>query len=264
MPKMTGTVYLDQNGDGSMAATDAGLAGVTVNLLNGLGGLVASTTTLADGSYALTAAAGSYTLQVVAPTGDLFSGAGGSFAVNLAGNQAGPNAGVYAPTSFSGVVFTDNNDNGLMDGADKGLAGVTVKLLGADGVATGLSTSTAADGSYSFTNLAPGTYAAQVVAPAGNVLSPPGGNTPPQPTGGAITPQANLLANGSFEQFTLGSSVAFAGWTASAKTAAMPYGSGPGLGVEVATTDGKTAYATPGGTYSITFASTASADNANP
>ena len=99
-------------------------------------------------------------------------------------NVANIDAGVYVPVTVSGTVFTDSNDNGQVDGADKGLAGVTVQLLNAQGQPSGLTTVTASDGTYSFKNLAPGTYSEHVVLPAtpnGQVFSPYGSNTPPQP-----------------------------------------------------------------------------------
>ena len=91
-----------------------------------------------------------------------------------AGNGAGsltlpPNA--YSPSnnfaeipavgSLSGSVFVDNNADGTLNGADAGVANQPVQLTGTDlnGAAVSRSTTTAADGSYSFAGLAPGTYA---------------------------------------------------------------------------------------------------------
>ncbi len=63
--------------------------------------------------------------------------------------------------TISGAVFNDLNANGLKDGVEAGQSGWTV-YLDADGngqLGTGeISATTAADGSYSFGELAPGTY----------------------------------------------------------------------------------------------------------
>ena len=61
------------------------------------------------------------------------------------------------PGSLSGRYFCDDNRDGV-DNGEPGIEGVIVELLDANGNGTGVTTSTAADGSYSFTGLAPGTY----------------------------------------------------------------------------------------------------------
>ncbi len=80
--------------------------------------------------------------------------------------------------SLSGRYFCDENDNDVDDG-EPGVAGVLVELLDAAGVPTGVSTTTAADGSYSFAGLAPGTYGVRFTdTVSGKVLVTPdqGGN----------------------------------------------------------------------------------------
>jgi protocatechuate 3,4-dioxygenase beta subunit len=75
--------------------------------------------------------------------------------------------------SLGSTIFNDKNNNGLLDGTDAGIAGVTVKLYAANGTTpikaadgtTDLTTTTDANGNYIFTNLAPGTYVVGVVAP---------------------------------------------------------------------------------------------------
>src|SRR5262245_18803623 len=69
-----------------------------------------------------------------------------------------------APTlalgQLSGTVYVDLNNNGRKDKREKGIAGVTVQLLGVvNGVITIVATTkTNAKGNYSFSNLAPGVY----------------------------------------------------------------------------------------------------------
>ena len=266
---VSGTVFTDQNANGVQNAGDAGVAGQTVELLNG-STVVATTATAANGTYSFTGIApGSYTVEALAPNGTLFS-TGASDPVTLnSGATATANVGEYNPVSISGTVFQDNNDNGLVDGSDKGLGGVTVELLNASGQPTGITTTTASNGTYTFSNLAPGTYSVKVdqIATPGAVFSPLGSNTPPQPTSGTPTAAANLLVNGNFNGVTgtgYSLSQGFAGWTESTNTAATPFGSGPGDGIELAVTNGTNAvsYQPGGGTNG--YAAVVSPDAANP
>ena len=75
-------------------------------------------------------------------------------------NSAGNNFAEVVPSSISGVIFKDVNNNGVQNGADTPLAGVRVDLLDSLGALITFTT-TLADGSYSFPNLAPGTYSAR-------------------------------------------------------------------------------------------------------
>lgn len=77
----------------------------------------------------------------------------------------------YIPTgSLSGRYFFDANCDGLDNDGDAGgegpgVEGILVELLDANGQPTGKSTMTEADGAYSFTGLAPGTYGVSFAAP---------------------------------------------------------------------------------------------------
>jgi hypothetical protein len=74
------------------------------------------------------------------------------------------------PGSISGVAFADAEGDGLSSG-DAGVEGIEVTLV--DGAGTTLAqTTTALDGSYSFTGLAAGDYAMVLVAPDGFTFSP--------------------------------------------------------------------------------------------
>src|SRR6516162_4661644 len=65
---------------------------------------------------------------------------------------------------LQGVAFADTNGNNQLDPVDTRLAGVTIKLFNATGVNLLATTTTAADGSYLFTDsnvpggLAPANY----------------------------------------------------------------------------------------------------------
>jgi hypothetical protein len=72
------------------------------------------------------------------------------------------------PSSLSGTVFVDFNDDGQIDFGEKGLAGVAMALTGTDdlGNAVNLSLTTDADGAYVFLNLRPGGYYLTETQPA--------------------------------------------------------------------------------------------------
>jgi uncharacterized repeat protein (TIGR01451 family) len=91
-----------------------------------------------------------------------------------------------APSTISGRLFSDQNRNGV-DNSESGLAGVTVQLRTAGGVVVG-TTTTAADGSYSFVGLPAATYTVQVTD-TGGVLG--GYETTLEKTEGALAASYN-------------------------------------------------------------------------
>jgi hypothetical protein len=85
-------------------------------------------------------------------------------------NSTQNNFGEVQLSSLAGFVYHDHNDNGLREAGDEGLAGVVVRVVGTDfaGRPVDQVTQSAADGSYLFDNLAPGTYSiGQLTQPAG-------------------------------------------------------------------------------------------------
>jgi hypothetical protein len=63
-------VWLDSNANGVQDAGEAGIAGVTVKLLDSAGGVVSTSTTDASGNYLFSnLTPGDYAVQVVLPTG---------------------------------------------------------------------------------------------------------------------------------------------------------------------------------------------------
>jgi beta-glucanase (GH16 family) len=190
---VSGEVFVDASASGLLAAGDAGLAGVTVALLNGSGVAISgeTTTTAANGTYSFAGlAAGTYEVQFTAPAGYVLdadppsSGStvgsaanpatGDTAAISLATGQTvgAIDAGVYAKASISGEVWRDANANGLLDSGETGIGGATVELLSAGSGAVLQTATTTTSGSYAFTNLTPGTYEIEVVAPSGLHFSP--------------------------------------------------------------------------------------------
>ncbi|MCX6044662.1 MAG: SpaA isopeptide-forming pilin-related protein [Chloroflexi bacterium] len=107
-------------------------------------------------------------------------------------------AGVTPPpatVSLGNQIWTDANNNGLIDSGEVGIANVTVNLYqdsNQDGLPDGAIVATQVTNSagyYLFTNLATGTYLVEVVPPAG-LTSSTGGNSEPAPG-----PNTNLADN---------------------------------------------------------------------
>lgn len=159
---------LDQNG--VRDAGESGIAGVTIRLLNAQNQQVASTVTAADGSYSFAnQPVGTYTVVQETPAG--YSPT--TLVQRQVQVQANQNSaacfGVTTkprPGSIGCSVFDDANQNGTHDADEKGLGGVTIRLFN-DKDEEVASTTTAADGSYSFADLAPGTYKVSQVLPEG-------------------------------------------------------------------------------------------------
>ena len=176
---IAGTVYHDQNADGAKNGAEPGIGGVTVQLtgtdVNGAPvGL--TTTTAADGTYKFSnVVPGTYVITEIQPAayGDGAETAGTSGgttatndkiqAINLAGgvNATGYNFGEKL-SPLSGKVYVDANNDGLVGAVatEPGIAGVTITVTGTTeaGVPVNTTTTTAADGTWSFPNLLPGTY----------------------------------------------------------------------------------------------------------
>ncbi|MDD4447837.1 MAG: SdrD B-like domain-containing protein, partial [Methanothrix sp.] len=172
----SGMKFEDLNGNGARDADEPGLEGWTIKLMSG-GTEIASTQTDADGAYSFTdIAPGSYTVEEASQAGwaQTYPASPGTHTINLVSGVAGPtniNFGNARATGFSGMKFEDLNGNGVKDLGEPGLEGWTIKLM--SGVTEISSTQTDADGAYSFTDIAPGSYTVQEVAQAGWTQSYP-------------------------------------------------------------------------------------------
>ncbi len=74
-------------------------------------------------------------------------------------------AGLYRRTSLGDFFWHDLNGNGVQDASEPGIGGATVTLYNAAGVASG-TTTTAANGSYTFDNLLPEHLLGRLLEPA--------------------------------------------------------------------------------------------------
>ncbi len=167
------TVFADVDGDGARDVGEPGLAGVTVELVDDLGAVVASTSTDSSGRYALDdVPAGTYTVRVVAstlpagtttPTADRDGVADGETIVVLGPAEVVDDADYgFVPLGAIGdLVFADADGDGILDAGESGLAGVTLRLLDGAGVELAVQT-TDGSGGYRFDGLAAGDYVVRV------------------------------------------------------------------------------------------------------
>jgi hypothetical protein len=187
-------VWYDADQDGIQDGGEAGIADVTVNLYDAAGTSLVqlgSTTTGADGLYSFTdLVPGDYMLEFVLPDGFVFTlqdqgaddaldsdadpATGQTTATTLEEGESDLNwdAGMYELTAVIGdYVWYDADQDGIQDGGEMGIAGVTVNLRDGANTTQLDSTTTGADGLYSFTDLVPGDYTLEFVLPDGFVFS---------------------------------------------------------------------------------------------
>lgn len=188
-PSISGYVYYEPNAPAQVLyqnnTATPGIAGVTVTL-TGSDGSSQTTTTGADGSYSFTPLdpGVTYSIAITHPAGYLVgtdtpgTGGGGTASttseeisgVMLTGgvNGADYNFGEIKASSLAGNVYVDSQNAGQIEPGDPPIANDTITLSGFNdqGPVTE-TTTTAADGTYSFTNLRPGTYGITQTQPAG-------------------------------------------------------------------------------------------------
>lgn len=188
-------VWHDQNRDGIQTAGEPGIDGVTVTLRNGAtDALLATTTTGPNGFYHFTGLfpgtykvvvdettlpAGGYTRTV---TGQGTTATDSSdtpvFVTLSAGNMDDHTIDFGYVTPCTGAignfVWYDQNQNGIQDAGEPGLAGVTVNLRDSATDAILATTTTGANGDYQFTGIC-GTFKVEV-----DVTTLPAGMSPTQ------------------------------------------------------------------------------------
>jgi hypothetical protein len=194
-------VWYDVDGDGVQDAGEAGLNGVTVELLNSGGTVIATKTTAGNGNYSFTNLnAGTYTVRVVSST--LPAGAAQTYDLDGTGTAHAatitlPNGasrtdvdfGYKGNASLGDRVWYDTDGDGVQDAGEPGLGGTTVELLNSGGTVIATRT-TDANGLYTFTNLPAGSYTVRVVAST----LPVGGLAPTYDLDGTGTPHTATVA----------------------------------------------------------------------
>jgi uncharacterized repeat protein (TIGR01451 family) len=159
---LSGNVWVDRDRDGvrEPGTEPNGLEGVLITLLDNNGDIVATTTTNSVGDYSFgNLAVGDYTIVQTQPNGY------GSSTLNVlnvtipTGGLTDQNFGETVST-IAGQVFRDDNQDGTLNGPDRGIEGVQVRLVGTDatGAAVNILTTTDATGNYQFIDLLAGNY----------------------------------------------------------------------------------------------------------
>jgi hypothetical protein len=85
---------------------------------------------------------------------------GYAITVTSGSRESGNDFGNFQNATISGTKFKDANDNNARDAGEPGLGGWEIHLFGMDGMGNDVHrhTTTAADGTYSFTGVTPGSY----------------------------------------------------------------------------------------------------------
>ena len=189
-------VWNDLDEDGLQGVDEPGVPGITVRLLDPIGGVVSELLTDNDGRFVFDVVPGTYRLQVVVPAGASISPAnvgteeGGDSAIGPSGlsdlftlvdEEAiyGIDAGLFGSNlplpeqetgSIGDRVWHDLDADGIQDFGESGPAGIGVTLLNSDDdvVAT---TTTGANGAYNFPDAPTGWLRIRVDLPIGSVFT---------------------------------------------------------------------------------------------
>jgi hypothetical protein len=176
-------VWLDADNDGAKDPGEAGIGGVTLDLVDlgadgahgGGDDTVVATTKTAGGYYLFTdVPTGSYSVDVTDTAGvlsgftltvgaDSKSDPTNPFSVYAGEAILTKDFGYFAPDLFSisDVTWYDADRDGIFDGGEPAIGDVTIALLNGMGDLVA-ETVSAADGSFSFNGLAPGHYTVRV------------------------------------------------------------------------------------------------------
>ena len=174
-------LWYDSNGDGIQDAGEPGIAGVTVDLLDSSGLIIASVVSDADGNFAFSGLPnGDYSIVITDDAGVLtgyfpttppastlnqeITGLSGDILnqnqavtdpVTSGSGSGHPSFGFNRPGAIGDRVWNDANGDGVQDPGEGGLAGVTLTLT--DSVGTVVDTAvTDSNGDYLFTNVPAG------------------------------------------------------------------------------------------------------------
>ncbi len=181
-------VFTDTNKDGIQTLGEPGLAGIKVQLYKSDGvTFIKEVTTDVNGKYLFDSLfTGSYKVKFILPTGSTFTDTGKgtpatdsdagtdgfSGVINIDVEKTGIDkdnptidAGIIGNLgSIGDFVWRDDNQNGIQDAGEPGIAGVTVNLY--KGTTLQATTTTDANGLYTFGGLTSGAYQVEFVAPA--------------------------------------------------------------------------------------------------
>ncbi|NJN16429.1 MAG: DUF11 domain-containing protein [Oscillochloris sp.] len=196
-------IWIDDNRNGIQEAGETSnpggvLSGLSVELYRADNTLYADTTTDASGNYSFNnLPPGDYYVIFAAPPAgyavspqnqgadeaadsdaDLVTRRTATTTLSPGENDPTWDLGIYTYASIGDRVWNDVNNNGIQDGGETGVSGVTVRLFRPGEGVPYATTSTNASGNYSFTNLPPADYYLEFVLLSGYAPSPQdqGGN----------------------------------------------------------------------------------------
>ena len=182
----SGRIWLDKDYDGLMGDAEDGLRGAVLTLIAEDGTQAAQTTSQKTGEFSFSRLVpGVYSLRVELPEGYVYTREGGDSAAahSLDGSQTihlgtiamgqtveGVNIGALQPSSVSGTVWLDTDDDGRRQPSDDGAAGARVTLIPLDG-GDSVTASVGESGTYRFENVMPGRYALRFELTDGQAFS---------------------------------------------------------------------------------------------
>lgn len=191
--KINVAAFFDSNENGTRGEYERSATGVTVAAVSAAdpeGDAVASAVTNGDGAATITGLApGSYVLRVTLPDGYLFTAKGEGWSIGdscvggtedatavsdtitlTSGQTAEAGVAAIPVGSFSGKVWNDQNNNGVMDEDEAGVANVVLKLTGTkSNVAYQITTDDTGD--YRFSLLRNDTYNFTAELPEGYLFA---------------------------------------------------------------------------------------------
>ena len=182
---ISGVCYLDDNFSGVKDKHEKAVSGLTVNLLDEQGTVIAAARTNNKGAYTFEdLTPGAYQLSMNAKAGYAFTrlgeqnvfvnqsagaGATEAFFLALGETRDGMDAGMILPGVVQGTVFADANDNGVQDEGETGLAGTVVKLMSENGAE--FEATLDETGAYKFDAVMPGHYYVRYELPEDTVFA---------------------------------------------------------------------------------------------
>jgi hypothetical protein len=179
--RISGTKYLDADGDGILDPDEKVLGGVTINLTEkGKIGALATTQSKSNGTFSFEGLKSSTYIVTEAVPGGYYQTGHADWEVFVGPDDNIPVVFLNAPYgSISGTKWNDVNRNGVADEGETGVGGVTITLNGTtlSGTPVTIVTTTYTDGTYYFSNLEAGTYTLTETVPGGMEATSDAGKT---------------------------------------------------------------------------------------
>ena len=168
MSSICGNIWRDRDGNGSIDADLASIDNITVNLFDNTGDLVASTSSDESGRYCFdNIGSGEFQLEFGLPAGFGVSSFGPNqvdlntgrvpISLSFGENSDGNDLFAFIYSTIGNEIWQDLDGDGLRSNSEPGLSGIQVSLMDCSGLILETVVSSE-DGSYLFSELAPGEY----------------------------------------------------------------------------------------------------------